>query len=360
MGYVKTEHRYPGYDDGGKQILEDFKNQNPQLLPVERNSPGAECAQLWHIASVHHRNEAALSDIHCCSKMDRGGFMNLLDHNETWQDWETGDLLNISHPYGLAPIDEENRDLEKAIEISNRQLDYAKELASARGLDVAFGTSWYDPQTALAVIARPRTLERVYIDGQRNAALKELSDWDALEVIQPQLALEQVRQDRWVSEAQDLEANGDYYKAMMYYGDTSWQERTGEFHRQAVAMLRECGRLLREHPLECMELAVARSSWNVADTRRVFKFAGMNIPKWIEQTWNRGRKQSNGRWGSHYDRDTGKSTYRCCVCGEWGNGQESGTMTRRAIGIIHTDNVCMQERIRETAAMMSNGQTTTA
>ena len=315
--------------ESGLALLDAFRTSNPQLVPVEWDGRGILCDQFWHFAFLNHRQYSSGMPPECCSS---GRVTSrITDHSELWQDRETQDLVHIAHPY-CDGTDEEF-------------WEGARFLAT-RGLNCVMSeASWYYPgSTTLVVAARPRTLDRISLIDVLDGHYRN-EEWDTKRIVAMQKAGEQVDADRWFAEAQTVEADGDFRRATLLFVHATHTERTGRFHRQAVRCLREAGRLLRHHYNDAVLDVVESSSLThaeVADVRKVFGFAGMEVPDWLERIWRNGRRQSKCKWGYRIERSESTTGwveyYRCVVCEEW---LEEGEKLITSLGYMHLNRSCL-------------------
>ncbi len=325
----QSERRVRAHAETGKSgpaLLDNFRTNNPQLVPVDWNGRGTFCKQFWHIAFLNHREYSRGMAPECCSD-DSPLTSCIIDHKELWQDRETQDLVHIAHPY-CRGTDEGFREGVRFLE--------------KRGLNCAMSeASWYYPgRSTLVVVARPRTLERITF-----ADLLHLhnpnQEWDTKRIVAMQKAGEQIDVDRWFAEAQTAEAQGEFNRATLLFVDIAHTERTGRFHRQAVRCLREAARLLRQHYHEAVMNVVTRRFLTHAEVRMVFRFAGMEVPDWLERIWRNGRRPDT--WGFRMERSedgTGWIEYhRCVVCEEWMNQGER--VYDPNLGFMHPNRECL-------------------
>ena len=168
-----------------------------------------------------------------------------------------------------------------------------------------------------------------------------------------QKAGEQVDADRWFTKAKGVDTSGDYSYATLLFLDAAHTERTGRFHRQAVKCLREAGRLLRDHYYDAVLNVATRSFLTPADVRMVFRFAGIEVPIWLERIWRNRRHPDT--WGFRAERNEDGTgwieSYRCVVCEEW---MTHGEVTYDAIlGTRHSSRDCLH-RVTEVPATNSN------
>ena len=307
-----------------QSLLERFSAANPQLVPVEWDGRGTFCGQLWHVAFLNHREHMKVEP-RCC--YDHSLDISVTDHRELWQDRETLDLVHVAHPY----CDETEKGFLEGVEI-----------LAKRGLNCAMADgSWYYPgRSNLVVVARPRTLERVSFGNLLHFHDKN-DEWDTKKIVAMQKAGEQTDAERWFAKAKAEEAHGDYSFATLLFLDAAHAERTGRFHRQAVKCLREAGRLLRDHYDETVINVATRSYLVQTDVRRVFRFAGMEVPVWLEQIWRNRRRPDT--WGFRAERNENGTGwieyYRCVVCEEW---MTEGDNTYDAnLGNCHSNSECL-------------------
>ena len=317
-------------------FLKDFRDKNPQLVPVEWDGRGMFCQQLWHIAFLNHREHSSGLEPECCFKSPLTSCVN--DHWELWQDRDTLDLVHIAHPYC------DGTDAGFA--------DDVKFLAE-RGLNCAmYDASWYYPgHSRLVVVARPRTLQRINCDNLLHLCdSNEESDTERVVAIQK--AVEQIDADRWFAEAEAAETRGDYHRASLLFVDLAHTERTGRFHRHAVKCLREAARLLRDHYHETVLNVGTRAFLTRSEVRQIFRFAGIEVPEWLECAWRNGRRR--GGWGYRIERhDNGAGSveyYRCVVCEEW--MEEGERVHDGVLGYRHSDRGCLV-KASETPAVFS-------
>lgn len=306
-------------------LLEEFRTNNPQLVPVEWDGRGTFCDQFWHIVFLNHREYSRGMPPECC--YDSPLTSCITDHKELWQDRETEDLVHVAHPY----CRETDKGFREGVSFLEK-----------RGLNCAMSeSSWYVPgRSTLVVVARPRTLERI--------TLPELlylhdpnEEWDTERIVAMQKAGEQIDVDRWFAEAQAAEARGDYDRATLLYVDTAHTERTGRFHRQAVRCLREAARLLRDHYNQAVLNVAMRAFLTHAEVRMIFRFAGIEVPDWLERIWRNGRRPDT--WGFRMERNedgTGWTEFRrCVVCEEWMTEDER--VYDLNLGPMHRDRECL-------------------
>ena len=306
-------------------LLEEFKADNPQLVPVEWDGRGALCDQFWHIAFLNHREYSSGMAPECCYNSRVSSCIT--DHNELWQDRETQDLVHVAHPY----CDGTDNGFEEGVKF-----------LAKRGLNsVISEASWYYPgRSSLVVVARPRTLERIRLADVLFGHFQN-DEWDTKKKVAMQKAREQVDADRWFAKAQAAEAEGDFQRATLYYVDCAHTERTGRFHRQAVQRLREAGRMLLHHYDDAALTVVTRSSLTRTEVRMVFRFAGMEVPDWLQRIWRNSRRSDT--WGYRIeDSKNGKGWdeyYRCVVCEEW-MGQDE--RVHGGLGPMHYNEACLK------------------
>ena len=307
------------------ELLKDFRTKNPQLVPVEWDGRGTFCDQFWHIAFVNHREHSRGMAPECCysNRLTRC----ITDHGELWQDRETQDLVHVAHPY-CDGTDEEFWD--------------GVGFLAKRGLNCVMSeASWYYPgSSTLVVVARPRTLERIsFADVLSRHDRNE--DWDTKRIVAMQEAGEQVDADRRFAEAQAVEAQGDFQFAAQLFVDCAYTERTGRLHRQAVRCLREAGRLLQHHYSDVALTVATEPRLARADVRKVFEFADMEIPDWLQRVWRNDRRHDT--WGYRMERSedgTGwVEHYRCVVCEEWiAEGERD---IHPSLGFVHLGLDCL-------------------
>lgn len=314
-----------GGDQSNDSFLKNFRGNNPQLVPVKWDGRGMFCQQLWHIAFLNHREHSSGLEPECCFKSPLTSCIK--DHSELWQDRDTLDLVHIAHPY----CDGTDADFSKGVEF-----------LVGRGLNCAmYDASWYYPgHSKLVVVARPRTLERINCDNVLNL-YNSNEEADTERVVAIQKAVEQIDADRWFADAKAEESRGDYRRASLLFVDLAHTERTGRFHRQAVKCLREAARLLRDHYNEAILSVGTRSFLTRAEVRKIFRFAGVEVPEWLERAWRNGRRRDG--WGYRREMDANSTGpieyYRCVVCEEW---MEEGERVRNdALGYIHSDRACL-------------------
>ena len=196
------------------------------------------------------------------------------------------------------------------------------------------------------VVARPRTLERITFGESLMHIDDWNTEWDAKKIAAMQQAWEDVETEMWLAEAQKCESEGDFHRATLLFVDTAHTERSGRFHRKATQSLRETGRLLREHYEDSIETVATRSFLSNTDTRKVFEFAGMKPPDWMEKIWKNAQRQKTTNWGYRFvdnqaDGENWKELYRCTVCEEWMEQDERIYNTK--IGTVHRDYHCFRE-----------------
>ena len=305
-------------------LLKEFRADNPHLVPVEWDGRGGFCDEFWHIAFLNHREYPRGMDPECC--YSRRLESCITDHNELWQHKETQDLVHVAHPY----CDGTDSGFKEGVKF-----------LETRGLNsIISEASWYYPgKSSLVVVARPRTLERIrladVLDGHG-----QTEEWDTKKIVAMQKAGEQIDADRWFAKAQAAEAEGDFQRATLLFVDTAHTERTGRFHRQAVRCLREAGRLLEHHYDDAVLTVATRSALSHAEVRMVFRYAGMDVPDWLQQIWRNGRR--SGTWG--YRMEGGEDGadwneyYRCVVCEEWMAQDER---VHSGLGPMHRNEACL-------------------
>ena len=332
-----TVRRHIELSSSDTSVLEKFRTDNPQLIPVEWDGRGTFCGQLWHIAFLNHREYSSGMEPECC--YDQSLDSCITDHRELWQDRETLDLVHVAHPY---------------CDGTNKGFLEGAEILAKRGLNcVMADASWYYPGSSnLVMVARPRTLERVSF-GNLLQILDRNEEWDTKRIVAMQKAREQVDADRRFAEAKGLEASGDYSYATLRFLDAAHTERTGRFHRQAVKCLRGAGRLLRDHYDDAVLDVATRSFLTHADVRTVFRFAGIEVPVWLERIWRNRRRPDT--WGFRAERNVDGpgwiESYRCVVCEEW---ITHGEVTYDAmLGTTHSSRDCLQ-RVAEVPATNPN------
>jgi len=324
----RDEHVVRGHTElsnSEPSLLEKFRADNPQLVPVERDGQGTFCGQFWHIAFLNHRENSSGMEPKCC--YDHSLESCITDHRELWQDRETFDLVHVAHPY----CDGTDQGFLDGVEV-----------LSQRGLNSAMSDdSWYYPgHSKLVVVARPRTLERISF-GNLLHLYDSNEEWDTKRIVAMQKAGEKVDADRWFEKAQVEEAGGDNRFASLLFLDAAHTERTGRFHRQAVKYLREAGRLLRDHYNDTVLNVTTRSFLTHADVRMVFRFAEMEVPGWLERIWRNRRRPDT--WGFRMARnedDSGWIEYhRCVVCEGWMN--EDDRVYYANLGSMHRNLDCL-------------------
>ena len=312
--------------DSDTETLDRFMAANPLLKPVEWNGRGILCNEFWHFAFQSHREYIHGQDPRCCdSRIDANC---LTDHNELWQHIGTGDLVHIAHPY---------------CDGADEGFQTSEQLVRDRGLcGYMSKASWYMPEmTSLVIIARPRTMELIKVEDDF-LTIGEWDDWNTKKIVAAKQAVEQVDADEWLTAAESTAVCGDYYYAALLFLDAAYQERTGQFHRQAVSRLREVGALLKEHYDDVIRLVTTRSSITNEETRLVFKFAGMEVPDWLKQIW-RNQRRSNSwhyREEGNYNSPGYAEFYRCLICAEWLSADER-IYFGRLNGFCHKDIDCL-------------------
>ena len=308
-------------------LLERFTSDNPQLIPVKWDGRGAFCQRLWHIAFLNHREYSTGMEPECCYNEGPLGIC-ITDHSELWQDRESLDLVHVSHPY-----------CDGTDEIFLQGVEFLTQ----RGLNSLMSTSsWYYPgHSNLVIVARPRTLERIVIPDYLHL-YEQNDEWDTKRVVAMQKAREQVDADRWFANAEAAEASGDYRRATLLFVDAAHTERTGRFHRQAVACLREAARLLRDHYDGAVRTVATRSFLTQADVRVIFRLAGMELPTWLKRIWRNSRR--TGAWTFRRERNEDGTGwieyYRCVICEEW---IREGNSVYSYFGTWHSDRDCLAE-----------------
>ena len=329
-----------------KDALDRFMADNPQLIPVRWDGRGTFCDQFWHVAFLNHREQPrGMAEIRRYGVGVLGGENKICcygraplescvyDHSELWQDSATLDLVHIAHPY-CDGADEGFQSSAKAL--------------AARGLNTRMvAQSWYYPgRTNLVVVARPRTLDRISV----SPVVQDLdwegwkNDWESERIVAMQKAGEQVDADRFLAMAKEAEADGNYQRAIQILGDTAHTERTGRFHRQAVARLRGVGRLLRDH-YTLTVLGVSLGSWQTtAEVRMVFGFAGLPVPDWLERIWRNSRRPEHWKFRAER-RDNDWDEYnRCVVCEEWmESGKDEADYYPHLSAHMHASDACLPE-----------------
>ena len=306
-------------------LLGKFRADNPHLIPVDWNGRGTLCDQFWHFAFLSHREYSSGMEPECCYNTLLKNCIT--DHSELWQDRETLDLVHIAHPY----CDGTDEGFFEGVEFLKK-----------RGLNCAMtDASWYYPgHTNLVLVARPRTLERIAFSNLLHLH-DWIQEWDTEKIVAMQKAREQVDVDHWLAEAQAVEALGNYAHATLIYIDTAHTERTGRFHRRAVRCLREAARLLRNHYEDVVMNVATTSFLTHAEVRKVFLFAGMEVPTWLERTWRNGRRPDS--WGFRMERNEANSGWveyrRCVVCEEW--MKEGEGVYDLNLGSRHSDRECL-------------------
>ena len=322
---VVRSHAALGNSD--PSALKGFRADNPQLVPVEWDGRGTFCDQFWHIAFLNHREYSSDMGRKCCYRSSLGSCIN--DHRELWQDRETLDLVHVAHPY----CDGTDRGYEEGVET-----------LAQRGLNCAMAdASWYYPgHSNLVIVARPRTLERVSFDNLLHLYDRN-EEWDAKRIVAMQRAGEQVDADRRFANAKDVEARGDHSYATLLFLDSAYTERTGRFHRQAVKCLREAGRLLGDHYADAVLNVATHSYLANEDVRMVFRFAGIEVPVWLERIWRNRRRPDT--WGFRMERaENGQGWidyHRCVVCEEW-MAVDDSTLDS-SLGMRHSSRACLIE-----------------
>ena len=323
-----TDVRYhAGSSNSHLSLLEKFMLENPQLVPVKWDGRGAFCQQMWHIAFLNHREYSSGMEPECCYK--RGPIETCItDHSELWQDRKTLDLVHVAHPY----CDGTDQGFLEGVEF-----------LAKRGLNCVMSeASWYYPGRAnLVIVARPRTLERIVI-GDHLHLSDQNEEWDTIRVVAVQKAGEQVDADRWFAKAIAVEASGDYRYATLLFVDAAHTERTGRFHRQAVTCLREAARLLRDHYDDVVRAVATQSFLTQADSRTIFRLAGMEVPTWLKRIWRNSRR--TGAWTFRRERNEDVTGwieyYRCVICEEW---IEAADSVYSSFGSRHSNRDCLAE-----------------
>lgn len=317
--------RHAEMANGSPSSLEKFRKDNPQLIPVKWDGRGKFCEQLWHVAFLNHREYSLRVEPECC--YDRSLYDSITDHRELWQDRETLDLVHVGHPYCSG---------------TDKGFLEGVDVLAKRGLNCAISNdSWYYPgRSKLVVIARPRTLERVSIDTPLRL-FERNEEWDTKKIVAMQKAGEQIDADRRFADAKAAEAKGDYDFATLLLIDVAHTERTGRFHRQAVKYLREAGRLLSDHYHDVVLTVATRSYLTHAEVRMVFRFAGIEVPAWLERIWRNLRRPDT--WGFRME-GSGNGTgwieyYRCVVCEEWIT--DGDRVHDASLGVRHHNRDCL-------------------
>ena len=323
----QNDERVRAHAEGSQSdsaLLDEFRTDNPQLIPVEWDGRGNLCDQFWHFAFLNHREYSSGMSPECC--YNRRVTSCITDHRELWQDRETQDLVHVAHPY---------------CDGTDKGFWDGVEFLATRGLNCAMsGASWYFPDSSnLVVAARPRTLERISFADSPLIYYDQNEEWDTKRIVAMRKAGEQVDADRWFSEAQAAEARGDFQRATLLFVHHAHTERTGRFHRQAVRCLREAGRLLQHHYNDAVLDVVTRGLTH-AETRKVFGFAEMEVPGWLERVWRNSRHQNT--WGYRMERSDNAAGwveyYRCVVCEEW---MADGERVDASLGYMHLNRDCL-------------------
>ena len=306
-------------------LLRKFRADNPHLMPVDWDGRGTLCDQFWHFAFLRHREHSSGMEPECCYKTPLEDCIT--DHSELWQDRETQDLVHIAHPY----CDGTDEGFKEGVEFLKK-----------RGLNSAMTeASWYYPgRTNLVVVARPRTFERIAF-----TELLHLHDWtqerETEKIVAMQEAREQVEVSHRLADAEAVGASGDYAYAALLFLDTAYTEKTGRFHRSAAQCLRQAARLLQSHYDDVVLNVATRSFLTHAEVRRVFQFAGIEVPTWLERIWRNGRRSES--WSFRMERNESDSRWveyrRCVVCEQWMNEGES--VYDLNLGSRHSNSECL-------------------
>ena len=287
---------------------------------------------MWHISFINHRQNAGSNEVDCCHN---GKIESCLtDHDGLWQDQATKDLVYIAHPY----CDGKDSGYQEG----------TKFLRKKRGLNTAMSeASWYYPgHSNLVVVARPRTLERITFGDSLLHLDNWNTEWDTKKIAAMQMAWEEVETERWFAEAQQAESDGDFDRATLLFVDTAHTERSGRFHRKATQALREAGRLLQGHYEDAIKTVATRSFLTNAETRKVFEFAGMKTPEWLEKIWKNMQRQQTLNWGYRFiddpdDKKNWKELYLCTVCEKWMEQDER--LVGGRMGAVHRNEHCFRE-----------------
>ena len=319
------------HNDGGAEILQRFKNDNPLLKPVEWDGRGSLCDDFWHFAFLSHREYSRGMGPECCYGGSSGNRC-LTDHRELWQHASTGDLAHIAHPY---------------CDGNDKGFKDASGNLREKGLGgLLHDASWYYPgHSRLVVIAVPATLSLIKVnEADVLRRFGEDDEWSSRRVIAMRQAFEDVDSQFWLAAAHSTAECGDYSYAAILFADNAHTERTGRFHRQAVSRLRDLGALLRDHYDEVVRVVVERSFLTNSEVRQVFKFAGLALPEGLPKVWrNQGRGWS---WGYRelgiYGSEGYREEYRCVICEEWMLTSEGINMLR-GMGHRHKDVDCFAE-----------------
>ena len=312
-------------DKSDPALLQRFRADNPQLIPVDWDGRGTLCDQFWHFAFLRHREHSSGMEPECCYSKPLKNCIT--DHSELWQDRETQDLIHIAHPY----CDGTDEGYKEGVEFLRK-----------RGLNTAMTeASWYYPgRTNLVVVARPRTFGRIAL-----SELLHLDNWtqerETEKIVAMQEAREQVEVDHHLADAEAAEASGNYAYAALLYLDTAHTERTGRFHRSATQCLRQTARLLHSHYSEVVMNVATRGLLTHAEVRKVFRFAGIEVPPWLERIWRNGRRSES--WSFRMERNEADSRWveyrRCVVCEQW--MKEGESVYDFNLGSRHLNSECL-------------------
>ena len=313
-----------------QSLLDEFRKENPQLVPVEWDGRGTLCAQLWHITFLNHREYSRGMNPECCHQEDRRAFM-VTDHSELWQDRETQDLVQIAHP-----------------NCNGRKEDFEEsaKFLKERGLNLAVSNmSWYNRETTkLVVVARPRTLDRIEFDPESIMHFNlQHEEWDTRKIAAIKQATEQVDTDKWFADAEDAEARGEHDQAALLFIDNAHNERTGRFNQQALRNIRRAGDLLRNHHDETVVTIATRSFLTYREIRMVFKYAGMTTPEWLEKMWRNGKQDWKWKRRTEPSEDGQEQIEynRCIICEEWIRDGEG--FYSPGLGHMHDGRSCLAE-----------------
>ena len=313
-----------GHDDGAA-ILTEFRKRNPQLVPMRWDGRGVFCRQLWHLLFLNHREYSTGLLPECCYNDDLSA--SVTDHRELWQDRETLDLVQIAH----SRSDGSDEGFLRSVSV-----------LSERGLSSGMSdSSWYSPRTNLMVVARPRTFDRMSFDPDTVVHVVDVDEWDAMRAEAVRRALEDVDYEKWLWEASEAESGGDYERAVLLFVDAVHTERTGRFHRHAVHCMREAARLLREHYPEVVLMVAARGFLTRSEVRGIFRYAGVEVPGWLERMWRNGSRVGPDVYRIEVGEQGTVEYHRCVVCEEWlGPDCQVPDMNN---GYMHLDRRCLKQ-----------------
>ena len=246
---MANAEEHAGAEKGNPKLLEKFREMNPDLREVEKNRY---CRNLYTLLTNRHRHEG-----HCKfgEKIEISS-QCFLDHEEAWQDLETGLPVIVAHAYcpHRVAMAEGREDREK-YQQSHRD---AGERLAERGLAYrASGGSWYYPgRCSLVVLARADVVARIRLPNldhpQDETGIVNMDDmipripWQ--EIMEAKLAKEAAKREELAGLAPAEERDGDHQTAFMFYCDTALIDREAGFDELAQEQLDNARRLLQSHP----------------------------------------------------------------------------------------------------------------